>query len=59
MTCEDCRHYEHCIERRGRCSEYETKEMKNKRIADEIKSLCKKAKSAEGPGANTPGKSGD
>ena len=57
--CEDCLYYPICIERRGRCSEYETQEMKNKRIADEIKSLCEKAKSAKSPGSDTSGKSGD
>lgn len=60
MTCEDCRHYEHCYERRGRCREYETQEMKNRRIADEIRQINENFKeSAEGPGANTTGKSGD
>lgn len=54
MKCEECRHFKYCFEIRGVCKEYETVTMKNKRISDEIKSLCKKYKSPSGASPDSP-----
>ena len=51
MICDDCLHQSICMEQRGRCAEFKSREE----IRQQIESINKKYKSSGRPGANAGG----